>query len=433
MRRKARPGGGRQLEVTVGSLGAQGDGVVALPEGPLFLPQALPGERVLARLAGNVEGGLRGEVLELRSASQARVEPPCPHFGPCGGCALQHLAATEYRSWKRGLLVEALQRRGFAEAEALVRPLLALPPGTRRRAVFAAERRGRRLALGFHRRASAVVEELSTCLLLDPRLVALLPPLRENLAAVVPEGPPRDLTLTLTDSGVDLLLALPAEPSLAVREALAQLAAALDLARVSLAVDGGEPLLLAERRRPVVRLGGVAVSPPPGGFLQPTPEGERALTELVLAAVPADAATVADLFSGCGTFSFPLAARGQRVHAVEGDAAALAALQRAARLATLPGAVSAELRDLSRRPVTAAELSGGDVAVFDPPRAGARAQAAELAASDLATLVAVSCNPATFARDARSLVDGGYRLTEATPLDQFPWSAQLELVARFDR
>lgn len=444
MRRKHRPGGGRQREVIVETLGARGDGVVLLarpaddddeaqPPEPLYLAQTLPGERVLARIGGPSPQGLRGEVIELLRPSPDRVEPPCPHFGPCGGCLLQHFAAAPYRLWKRGLLVDALRKRGFAEAEALVRPLIALPPGTRRRATFTALRQGRRVLLGFNRRFSHAVEDMTVCHVLAPPLVALLPALRQALAPLLPEGKPQDVTATLTDSGVDLLLALPAEPDLAGREALAALAVELDLARLSLAVAGQAPLPLAERRLPRILLGGVAVTPPPGGFLQPTPEGEAALTQLVLAAVPSEADTVADLYSGCGTFSFPLAARGHRVHAVEGDAAALAALERAARGGALAQRISAERRDLERDPVTADELEGGDAAVFDPPRAGARAQAAELAASDLPVVVAVSCNPGTFARDARALVEGGYRLEWVAPLDQFPWTGHLELVARFAR
>jgi len=444
MRRRHRPGGGRQLEVTVESLGARGDGVVLLPRAaddvdreqqpePLYLAQTLPGERVLARVGGPSPQGLRGEVLELLSASPDRVEPPCPHFGPCGGCLLQHFAAAPYRAWKRGLLVEALRKRGFREAEELVRPLLALPPGTRRRASFTALRQGRRLLLGFNRRFSHAVEDMTSCLVLAPPLVAILPALRAALAPLLPEGKPQEVTATLCESGIDLLLALPAEPDLAARESLAALAAELDLARLSLTVGGQAPLPLAERRTPRITLGGVAVTPPAGGFLQPTPEGEAALTRLVLEAVPAAADTVADLYSGCGTFSFPLAARGHRVHAVEGDAAALAALERAARGSDLAQRMTAERRDLERDPVTADELEGGDAALFDPPRAGARAQAAELAASDLPLVVAVSCNPGTFARDARTLVEGGFRLEWAVPLDQFPWTGHLELVARFAR
>lgn len=439
MRRKHRPGGGRQLEVTIETLGARGDGVVLLPGDdesaaePLYLAQTLPGERVLARLGGPSPQGLRGEVIELLVPSPDRVEPPCPHFGPCGGCLLQHFAPAPYRAWKRGLLVEALRKRGFAEAEALVRPLLALPPGTRRRASFSALRQGRRVLLGFNRRFSHAVEDMSECHLLAPPLVAMLPALRQALAPLLPEGKPRDVVATLTESGIDLLLDLPVEPDLAAREALAALAAELDLARLSLAVAGAAPPPLAERRSPRITLGGVAVTPPPGGFLQPTAEGEAALTALVLEAVPGDADTVADLYSGCGTFSFPLAARGHRVHAVEGAAEPLAALQRAARQGEMAQRITAEQRDLERDPVTADELEGGDAAVFDPPRAGAKAQAAELAASDLPVVVAVSCNPGTFARDARALVEGGFTLDWAAPVDQFPWSGHLELVARFSR
>ena len=433
MKKKARRGGGRQLEARVEALGARGDGVVTLPEGPLFLPQTLPGGRVRARVLGQQGGMLQGDVLELLEPSPDRVEAPCPHFGPCGGCQVQHLAPERYGPWKRGLLVEALGKRGFEAAEALVRPLVALPPGTRRRAVFAAERRGRRAVLGFHRRASHQIEDLSTCLLLEPALVALLPPLREGLAAVLPEGGKADVTLLATESGIDLLLSLPEQPDLAARESLAALAAGLDLARLSLAVGDEPPLPLAERRAPLVSLGGVALVPPAGGFLQPTRAGEQALASLVLEALGGAGETIADLYSGCGTFTFPLAAAGHRVHAVEGDLPALEALERAARKSGLWGRITAERRDLARNPVTAEELEGGDAAVFDPPRGGARAQAEALAESDVPLLAAVSCNPATFARDARILVEGGYRFDWAQPLDQFPWSGHLELVARFSR
>ncbi len=186
------------------------------------------------------------------------------------------------------------------------------------------------------------------------------------------------------------------------------------------------------RRPPAVRFAGVAVEPPPGGFLQPTAEGEAALSERVLSYVPERAATVAELYAGCGTFTFALARRA-RVHALERDEAALAALWAAARKAGLAGRVTVEARDLARAPLTAEELAGSECVVFDPPRAGAREQAAALADSPVPAVVAVSCNPNSFARDARILVDGGYRLVEVSPVDQFPWSGHLELVASFRR
>ncbi len=442
MRRKARSGGGRQLEVTVETLGARGDGVVMLageddwgearPE-PLYLAQTLPGERVLARVGGPSPQGLRGQVLELLAPSPDRVDAACAHFGPCGGCQLQHLGEQPYRHWKRALLVEALRKRGFADSEELVKPLIALPPGGRRRASFAALRQGRRVLLGFHRRFSHSVEDLTECHILAPELFALLAPLRVALLPLLPDGKVQDLTATLTDSGIDLLLNLPSEPDLEGREQLAALAEALDLARISLAVAGQPPLPLAARRAPQVTMGQVAVTPAPGGFLQPTAAGQALLTRLVLEAVPEDADTVADLFSGCGTFSFPLAARGHRVHAVEGDPSAMEALGQTVRRYGLNETISFENRDLERNPVSADELEGGDAVVFDPPRAGARAQATALADSDIPVVVAVSCNPGTFARDARTLVEGGYRLMWAQPLDQFPWTGHLELVARFER
>jgi 23S rRNA (uracil1939-C5)-methyltransferase len=433
MARRARSAGGRHLELTVETLGTQGDGQVRLGDDVVFLPHVLPGERVLARLGTGGAEGLRGEVIELLQGSGERVEPPCPHFGPCGGCTLQHLAPEAYRRWKRGILVEALQRRGFAAAEGLVAPLVALSPGTRRRATLAARRSGNRVALGFHGRGTHRLEDIRSCLILDPRLFAALQPLRTALAAVLPEGKEQSLAMTLTEGGIDLLLSLPAEPDLRGREALAALAGAADLARLSIAVAGGAPQPLLERRPPRLSLGGVSVTLPPGVFLQATPEGEAALVSAVLAAIPTESETVADLFSGVGTFTFPLAQRGHRVHAVEGEAAAVAALEQAARRSGFFERVTVERRDLERRPVLAEELEGGDAALFDPPRAGAKAQSAELAKSDLPLIVAVSCNPATFARDARTLADGGFRLVAATPIDQFPWSAHLELVAAFQR
>ena len=433
MTRQSRSAGGRQLELTIEALGAQGDGQARLPEGPLFLPQVLPGERVLARVGAIGAEGPRGEVVELLQASPERVEPPCPHFGPCGGCRLQHLAADAYRRWKRGLLVEALSKRGFRDAEALIAPLVASPPGTRRRATLAARLIGKQVVLGFHGRDSHRIEDMRTCLILHPRLFAALPTLRQQLAAVLPEGKEQSLALTLTDGGIDLLLSLPAEPDLKGREALAGLATAADLARLSIAVAGKAPEPLLERRPPRITLGGVPVILPPGAFLQATPEGEAALVAAVLAAIPPESETVADFFSGVGTLTFPLAQRGHRVHAVEGQASAVAALEAAARASGFSGRVTAERRDLERRPVLAEELEGGDAALFDPPRAGAKAQSAELAQSTLPVVVAVSCNPATFARDARTLVDGGYGLESAVPIDQFPWTGHLELVARFSR
>jgi 23S rRNA (uracil1939-C5)-methyltransferase len=279
--------------------------------------------------------------------------------------------------------------------------------------------------------------DLTSCLVLTPSLTALLPPLRQALAPLLQPREVAALSLCETEGGIDLMVVSAAGPGLAAREALAALAEAQDLARLSWAARPAagaapEPEPVVVRRPPRVRFAEVAVEPPPGGFLQPTAEGEAALIARVLAYLPEGAETVADLYAGCGTFTFPLA-RHARVHAVERDAAALASLWAAARRADLAGRVTVTAQDLARAPVRAEELEGGDCVVFDPPRAGAREQATQIARSSLPAAIAVSCNPKTFARDARVLVDGGFTLVEVTPVDQFPWTGHLELVAKFRR
>jgi 23S rRNA (uracil1939-C5)-methyltransferase len=435
MRRRARKGGGRQLEARIEGLGARGDGFASLDGRPVFVPFTVAGDRVRLRLTGTRAGGLKGEVLELLEEGPGRTEPPCPHFGVCGGCALQHLTDAAYARWKQGLVAQALARRGFGEVP--VQPMIRIPPGTRRRATLAATRTETGVTLGFHGRESHAVVDLETCLILTPRLMSLLPPLRQALAPLLQARETAAVTLTETEEGPDLLVVSAQGPGLAAREALAAFAEGQDLARLTWAArakagEALEPEPVVLRRPARLDFAGVAVEPPPGGFLQPTAAGEAALVERVLSYLPEAAAAVADLYAGCGTFTFPLAGRA-RVHAVERDEAALAALWSGARKADLAGRITIEARDLARAPVTAEELAGGDCVVFDPPRAGAREQAAEIARSTLPAAIAVSCNPNTFARDARTLVDGGFRLVEVTPIDQFPWTGHLELVASFRR
>ncbi len=443
MRRRARRGGGRQVELVIEGLGARGDGFASLDGRPVFVPFTLAGDRVRVRLTGERGGGSKAEVLELLEAGAGRVEPPCPHFGTCGGCALQHLSDTAYGEWKRELVRQALAQRGLHEVP--VAALVRIAPGTRRRATLAATRAasggggrdGGKVVLGFHGRESHRVVDLETCLVLTPGLTALLPALRDELVPLLAAREIAALTLCETETGIDLLIVSATAPNLAAREALAALAEAQDLARLSWAARPAagaapEPEPVVLRRAPSLRFAGVPVAPPPGGFLQPTAQGEAALVDRVLAYLPEGVETIAELYAGCGTFTFPLARRA-RVHAVERDAAALAALWAAARQAGLAGRITVTAQDLARAPVSAEDLEGGDCVVFDPPRAGAREQAAEIARSSVPAAVAVSCNPKTFARDARILVDGGFALVEITPVDQFPWTGHLELVAKFRR
>ncbi|MEQ8356441.1 MAG: class I SAM-dependent RNA methyltransferase [Kiloniellaceae bacterium] len=430
MRRRSRRGGGRQLEVTVESLGAKGDGLSTCDGRPLFLAQTVPGDRVLARVTGERGGGFKGEVIELLEEGANRSEPPCPYFGPCGGCALQHLEDGAYAAWKQEQLSVALARRDLVPE--ILHPLRRVVPGRRRRITWSAVRTSHGLNFGYYGRESHRIVDIDACLLVTPALQRLLAPLRALLEGVLRIQDEARVTATETESGLDLLIEARHPLELEDREALAAFAESADLARLSWS-DGREvPEPVAQRREPILSFGGVPVVPPPGGFVQPTAEGEALLVELVMAAVPDAAETAADLFAGCGTFTFPLAGRLQ-VYAAEGAEDSLAALDSAARRSDRANRVQAEVRDLARFPVLADELSGGDLVVFDPPRNGAREQAVEIAASDVPVVIAVSCNPTTFARDARTLVDGGYRLKQAVPVDQFPWSGHLELVAVFER
>lgn len=415
------------MTVEVTGLGAGGDGIAELGGQKAFVPLALPGESLRARPVARRAGAL---VLEpeawLRRAPE-RAEPPCPHFGACGGCAVQHLADDAYAAWKVSLLREALSRAGFPDAE--LAPLARTPPGARRRADFALARRAdRAVAVGFHARRSGAVEDLKTCPVLHPRLSGLIAPLRALLAdlgCLVRRG---SAVVNLLDAGPDLLLRTETPPDAEARTRMAVFARVNALPRVSWAPPAGEPETVAALAPAVITLSGRAVAAPPGAFLQASFEGEAAIVAALLAGLPAKARRIADLYAGLGTLAFALAGRGP-VTAVEGDAAAHAALAAAAGGTR----VQAVRRDLARAPLQAAELAGFDAVVLDPPRAGAAAQCASLAASTVRHVAYVSCSPAALSRDARTLRDGGFALVSAAPIDQFLWSAELECVAHFAR
>ena len=313
-----------------------------------------------------------------------------------------------------------------------IEPLAVSPPASRRRADLTASRKKDGVVLGFNARGSHRVVDLAECAVLRPSLAALLQPLRELLAPLMKPGDSAEARLAATDSGADLLMVSAIEMGPGARERIAAFATRHDVARVARAHPrhpGTETLV---ERRPVrMAMGGVPVPLPPSAFLQATAEGEAALSAFVCAAA-AGARRLADLFSGVGTFTFPLAKAGAKVHAVDAGKAEITAIEAAARAAVLPG-VTAEARDLDKRPLDAGALGAFDAVVFDPPRAGAAAQAASLAASNVARVIAVSCNPGTFARDARLLTDGGFRLARLRPIDQFIWSTHLELAALFLR
>ncbi|MGH6966020.1 MAG: class I SAM-dependent RNA methyltransferase [Phenylobacterium sp.] len=412
---------GPPVEVLIESVGGEGDGVAA---GSVFAPFTLPGERVLVAGSGD-----RRELVEVLAASSERVVPPCPHFGACGGCALQHWDHAPYLAWKVERLRGTLARQHI-ETEILAP--FAAGPGTRRRLALHARPGNRQEArLGYKARKSWDLVDINVCPIADPRLQAAIPALKA-LAAPLFEHPKSAPTLhvTLTATGIDVDISGVEKKSGGLsadaRVLLAERAAAAGFARVTL---DGEAAYLA--RLPQVKLGPAVVSLPPGAFLQATPQAETAMSAFVAEAA-AGAARIADLFCGVGTFTFALAAIAP-VHAADGDAAAVQALISA--LAGAPGlhGVTVEARDLTRRPMLAQELKKIDVAVFDPPRAGAVEQTAELARSAVSRVIGVSCAPATFARDARVLIDAGFTLERVLPVDQFLWSPHIELVGVFNR
>jgi len=400
--------------VRIERLAGRGDGVTA--DGR-YAPLAAPGD--LFRFGA---GG-----AELIEAGSARVTPVCAHFPACGGCQLQHVSDTAYARWCEERIAWAL--RGVGLEAAAYAPAQLTPPCSRRRAALRAVRTAGGVVLGHSSEASHRIVDMAECHVLRPELLALVAPLRALLARHMRPGHGAGISMTLSDTGVDLLLSNLDVARETDAADLAQFAQAHDLAR--LAVEGpGGIAIIAMRRAPQVRLGAVDVRLPPVPFLQPTREGEAALVAAVCTAAQG-ARRVADLFCGLGTFALPLAGAGARVLAVDASGPAIAALEAAARSAR-PGLATAH-RDLFRRPLTATELAGFDVVVFDPPRAGAREQAAELARAALPCVIAVSCNPATFARDAALLAAGGYRLGRIWPVGQFRWSTHIELVAEFRR
>ena len=433
--RRVRPS---EVEVTIAEIGGRGDGVARQGDAPLFVAGTAPGDRVRVRLRERRGDGLVGDAIELIAAGPQRADPPCPHFGACGGCLLQHLKADVYADWKGHQVRTALDRRGLVDVA--VAATVATPPASRRRARLTARRSGDRVFLGFHEHRSNRVVDVTDCRVMVPPLLDVLAPLRSCLAAVLDPSEGCQILLTALDDGVDVLIEAGRPAGLSAREALAAFAHDQDLARVGwrivdLAKGGPEfepPEPIAARRTGVLTLADRPVAVPQGAFLQASREAEGILTRHVLAALDAPG-RVADLFCGIGTFALPLACQGHRVRAVDSDGAAVAALDQAARLGQVAARLTVDRRNLYSRPLDPAELADVDAVVFDPPRLGARDQAAALAQSSVPVVVAISCNPSTFSRDARILVDGGYRCAGVTPLDQFVWSPHVELIAQFRR
>jgi 23S rRNA (uracil1939-C5)-methyltransferase len=402
----------------IARLGAQGDGVAETESGPVFVPFALPGETVTAARDKD-----RATLVSVVEASPLRVEPPCRHFTECGGCALQHLEAAAYLEWKRAKVVSALLGKGIDAPVAVTIPCA---PNSRRRAVFSARRAESGMVFGYHRALSHQIIDIAECPIAVPEIEQALGPLKALADMICKVQAPFRMTVTQSASGLDIAAEESGVLSEKARKAVSDFVVRHGFARLT--VDGE---IIIEPRKPMVLFGGVSVFPPPGGFLQAVATAEAGMAELVAGHLRR-AKKVLDLFAGSGTFALRLA-RGAEVHAVEGDAAALAALDRGFRFGSGLKRVMSEKRDLFRRPVTFKELAAYDGLVFDPPRAGAEDQAKQIARSEVPFVAAVSCNPTTLARDLRILVDGGYTLKSVTPIDQFLWSPHVEAVALLEK
>ncbi|TAU30186.1 class I SAM-dependent RNA methyltransferase [Rhizobium ruizarguesonis] len=411
--------------VTIEKLGAQGDGIASSAGGPVYVPFSLPGETVaIARVKS------QGTIMSITTPSPDRQEPPCRHFGPdgvngtCGGCTLQHMADAPYGAFKRQLVIDALKSKGLTPE---VGEIVPARPGERRRVVFAARKTEKDMLVGFNQAESHHIVAIEECPISSAGIIARLPAIRAIAASLATSAEPFRVAVLETLSGLDISVDEVKKLSDPQRRKAIETALSLrGIARVSL---NGE--ILVEPSKPMVEFGGVQVSPPPGGFTQATKPAEEAMAELVTAHA-GKAKRIADLFAGAGTFSLRLARIG-RVHAVEAEAKALAALDHAARNTQGLKPVTVEKRDLFRRPLMTQEFKPYDVVVFDPPRAGAEFQCQELARSGVKKIVAVSCNPLTLARDLATLVEGGYRITGVTPIDQFLWTSHVEVVATLEK
>ncbi len=406
--------------LNIDRLGAGGDGVAMLPDGPIFVVGGLPGDVLTAHVAGD-----RATISSIERPSPDRIAPVCRHFGVCGGCAVQALAMSCYHDWKREKIASAFQARGL---DVVLSDTISVGLGERRRATFTATGSSRNFVFGFNAKKSHDLFELDECPVLAPEIISALPDLKVLASYFVTSNKPIRVAVTKCANGLDV----------AFRDVKRTLNADQKLALATTARDAGfikvtqDDELVISQAKPVITFGDAQVELPPGAFLQASQSAERVMAKVILKAMPKKAKNVADLFCGLGAFTFPLAKK-YRVSAFDGDRPAIAALSKAAGATVGIKPVSAVGRDLFQAPLSRVELRDFDAVVFDPPRAGASGQAEALVKSKVGTVVAVSCNPATLARDIRILVDGGYIIKDITPIDQFLYSPHVECIVTLTR
>ena len=413
----------------IGELGLHGDGALHVEKKIYHVPFTVPGDQGVFAVSGQ-----RGVIESLETQGAMRRPPLCQHHGSCGGCQMQHLDPDYYQAWKSGLVRRFLQREGFGDVP--IFPLLSSGLKTRRRAGISLQKSGGTIISGFQQRRTNLVIPIQDCDILHPDIFNSFGNLA-TLGAPFFIGKTNSISafVTLTDTGLDVDFSGVGEEAsltLAQRETISDIVQELGFARLTM---NGAPFLAP--RTPIVKISGVPVALPPKGFLQATKDGEVTLIKLVRDYV-GEASMIADLYSGCGTFALSLGksmieggVKKSSVFAADATAPAIDALSQAAHQAGLP--VTAVVRDLDHQPLMPSELNKFDAVVFDPPRAGAEAQASELAKSDVPRVVAVSCNPQTFTRDAGVLRAGGYQLLSVQPVDQFVFTPHIELVGHFER
>lgn len=419
--------------LTIHELGPKGDGVHFGAQGRVYVARTAPGDRVQARVFKDEDGIARAEVVEMVAPSPYRQEPPCIHYDRCGSCTLQHLEPGFYRHWKTEMVKEAFAKQNLRPRQWL--ETLFLGSHNRRRATFSARKFRQQIVLGYYRRRSDELTDIDSCAIADPRLLELRELIKPSLSHLLIDGEPADFFFQIVGTAIDMVISGPigrnGEPDAAVREVLTKLMKSSPITRItwhSYERDSFEPLV---SKGPVIaNFGSLKVSLPPAAFLQPTREGEQALSGAVMRALPelVRGGHFADLFSGCGTFSGPMLSRGS-VDAYESVPRSVNALSKAAGSQPL----KVFRRDLFRNPLRREEINRYDAVVFDPPRAGCPEQAMAMASAKTRTLVGVSCNPSTFARDARILCDGGYWLQSLQIVDQFLWSHHVEVVGVFTK
>lgn len=416
-------------EITITHIGHQGDGLGQLQslgqDKPIAIPLTLPGEIVRAEIQAGKEP-LQGRILEITAPSPQRAIPPCPVFGICGGCRLQHMKQDAYREWKRGMVNHLLAKSGFFVR---VEDIFFTPPASRRRASLVAKKEDGKMLLGFHARESHAVVSVEHCAVLKPQLSSLLPALRDILGTVLDDGQSLTAHITLLRGAIEIVLS-GHRFSDTQSEKLTLWASAQNITRLYTRIDeNSENRILLSRHTFTARYGEHEVELPPHAFMQASDEAEAAMVAFVKPML-AGARHIADLFCGTGLFALSVHDKNKTMLAVDADGTAIHLLHHATQ--NLRGFKTMR-RNLFREPLKAIELKTLDALCLDPPRAGAKEQCAEIVRTKIKTVVYVSCNSATFLRDAKILEGGGYTLKTVRAFDQFLWSQHVELIGLFVR